>query len=234
MEARTWHIYALVDPREPEVIRYIGKTYQRPSARLSTHVREAKRRSRRNHRLNWILGLLRLGVTPQLNVLFSGRNSDWVRAERAWIAVCRAAGLPLVNGTDGGDGFAGQHSPQTKERIRRSVLEQSARPVVCVETGEQFPSATAAARANGSASLGGLGYSLRTGHRYKGMHWRYADRDPVVSVSKRERPVRCVETGQRFESGQAAANSVGRSKSAIRVAIREQQCSGGYHWEYTA
>lgn len=45
------------------------------------------------------------------------------------------------------------------------------------------------------------------------------------------RPVRCVETGERFPSAAAAARSVGRAGSNILDAIRRGGACGGKHWE---
>ena len=48
-----------------------------------------------------------------------------------------------------------------------------------------------------------------------------------------KKAVRCVETGEVFESGAAAARSIGiKSRGKIGDAINSGKRCGGYHWEY--
>ena len=47
------------------------------------------------------------------------------------------------------------------------------------------------------------------------------------------RPVRCVETGEVFESIAAAAERIGMYQSSVSQAVRGvAETAGGYHWEY--
>ena len=47
------------------------------------------------------------------------------------------------------------------------------------------------------------------------------------------RPVRCVETGEVFESIAAAAERIGMYQSSVSKAVRgKTETAGGYHWEY--
>ncbi len=55
------NIYVLIDPRTNE-IRYVGKTSQPLSGRLSSHRFDAKNST--SHRARWIAKLIRLGYNP--------------------------------------------------------------------------------------------------------------------------------------------------------------------------
>jgi hypothetical protein len=43
--------------------------------------------------------------------------------------------------------------------------------------------------------------------------------------------VRCVETGETFETGAAAGERYGVTRAAISYAIKKGTSSGGFHWE---
>jgi hypothetical protein len=91
------YIYALVDPRDPLVARYIGKA-DNPADRLNRHCREARLHSRPIH--CWIRKLGREGIRPIMHVLQA--TGDWESAERAMIAEAKENGAPLLNVAIGG------------------------------------------------------------------------------------------------------------------------------------
>ena len=103
------------------------------------------------------------------------------------------------------------------------------RPVICYETGVEYESAAAAARAVNvphlhvsSACKGGLA---------GGYHWYYADQPkPEPGSFKNNRPVVCWETDQVFSSTQEAAEWAGTTVSGIYTSLRTKSPSGGYHW----
>lgn len=62
-------VYYLADPREPHIIKYIGRTSVSTADRLSNHISEAKyRKNRKPNRMAkrhiWIIGLLEEGIKP--------------------------------------------------------------------------------------------------------------------------------------------------------------------------
>jgi hypothetical protein len=127
-------LYALADPTSGEV-RYIGKTVAAPKARLSEHVYAAKRE--RNHRACWIRSVGR----PEMRVLAVVTDELGAETERRAIAVFRARGARLVNGTEGGEGTPGvRFKAETRARLsevrkaewrsgaRRSKAQPGARP----------------------------------------------------------------------------------------------------------
>ena len=111
------------------------------------------------------------------------------------------------------------------------------RPVVCIETGEEFPSSAAAARAVGVASKGKVSDACRNKNKTcGGFHWRFKDEEEI-SVNQiletQNRAVRCVETGEIFPTATAAGASIGVTRKAItRACTQSQFTSGGKHWEY--
>lgn len=115
----------LVDPRAPEVPRYIGKTSQGLSRRLVGHLFEAKSGTR-NHKANWIRSLVAEGITPEITPLVVARSEDELNGlECAWIARVRELGLPLCNQTDGGEGAAGNYgrknTPETIAKMKAAA-----------------------------------------------------------------------------------------------------------------
>ncbi len=104
-------IYALVDPRD-NAIRYVGKTRQKLSSRLSGHLACAK--YRRNHRERWIFSLLDNGLKPCIVALDSVEDSEADQSEIWWIAKMRDAGCDLTNATAGGDG--GRLSQESEDK----------------------------------------------------------------------------------------------------------------------
>jgi len=142
-------IYVLIDPRNQE-IRYVGKTTQRLSDRLSCH-RTGARRGDRDWRSRWIAKLLRCGYDPIILLVQEVDSTEWDLAENYWIKYYRSMGCRLTNGTEGGeDGpvftaevraqrsaaltgvnnpfFGREHSPQTRRRISEARTGSTATP----------------------------------------------------------------------------------------------------------
>lgn len=105
-----------------------------------------------------------------------------------------------------------------------------AKGVVCLETGEIYKSSAAAARAIG-VTCQSIRDAVYNGTRSGGRHWYQEGRYPGDAFFKggRSIPVRCVETGESFESIAEAARAKGVSKSGIIQAV-SGRC-GGFHWE---
>lgn len=131
------NIYVLIDPRTNE-IRYVGKTVQSLSERLTGH-RHAARRGGKSHRDRWIAQLLRCGYDVRIERVQLVSSECWEEAEKHWIAYYWSIGCPLTNMTDGGDcgptlpgelnPFYGRtHSDETRDTIRQSRLGTVATP----------------------------------------------------------------------------------------------------------
>ena len=106
MNPSTTFIYGLVDPRSPEVIRYVGKAND-VEERLRRHLRMGKRGFRHNNKLlKWIEELLAAELKPSIVVLEEVCFDDWQQCEKRWIVKMREANPDLLNLSSGGDGLA--------------------------------------------------------------------------------------------------------------------------------
>ena len=110
----TVSIYALFDPRKPDVVRYVGKTCMKIETRRTRHVGEA-RRGLKNHRGYWIRSLLVDGVIPGVRLLAEVPVDSWQTHEKQFIAKYRET---LVNSTDGGEGL---ENPSKETRLKMSI-----------------------------------------------------------------------------------------------------------------
>lgn len=133
--------------------------------------------------------------------------------------------------------FADQ--PRPDESAFADGRARRRRAIVCYETGEEFPSVTAAAKAVGLKRTAGVSTAAKNGGVAGGYHWYYADEPRPTSFEVKDtkiaakRPVICVETGQTFDSLKDAAAAIGvKSSSNFIAAIKENRTLGGYHWRY--
>lgn len=102
-----WFIYTLHDPREPDVVRYVGWTID-PKKRLASHIRAARNLRDKTHCGEWKHSLLEVGVEPVLVVIGRGSGVGWEEAERRWIRYYRdVSEAELTNISAGGGGALG-------------------------------------------------------------------------------------------------------------------------------
>lgn len=159
------------------------------------------------------------------------------------------------------DYIAEETAPKAvSERARRLISERSSVKVICIETGEVYPSLRAAAKANGTSNSRICNCCKGRGHKAGGYHWAYYDPSKpeehymaLLEKSKekwarthirtekqrrtiRERsskPVKCVETGTRYVSQTAASKATGIGKACISdCCTGRQKTAGGFHWAY--
>lgn len=91
-------IYGLVDPREPDLVRYVGMA-ERFLDRFLAHLREAKG-DRYSRRGEWITGLQKSGLLPDmvvLEVVQCHRQRYLEGRERYWITKYVLAGQADLN-----------------------------------------------------------------------------------------------------------------------------------------
>lgn len=97
---KTTFIYILFDPRLESNKCYVGKS-DNPILRLSQHLRKINRKTKK---VDWIRGLKKLNLTPELFIADEVNINEWIFWERYWITQMKVWGFNLVNGTEGGDG----------------------------------------------------------------------------------------------------------------------------------
>lgn len=117
-------IYTLSSTRDPNNIRYVGKTKQTLNRRLQGHLCDARKSKKsgyyQNHNYNWINKELREGysiIIEELDSLEFKENEDWKWFEQYWICQMKIWGFNLNNLTEGGDGNQNQHF--SKESIEK-------------------------------------------------------------------------------------------------------------------
>jgi hypothetical protein len=108
-------IYALFDPRFPEIIRYVGKTEKSLHHRLNRHLSDAKR-GIKNHRCNWIRSLLDAGLIPTIKLLEIASEDNWKDCERRLIF---ENSKTITNCTIGGEGLCNP-PVEVREKISKA------------------------------------------------------------------------------------------------------------------
>lgn len=114
-----FQIYALIDPREPDVIRYVGQTQKTLDQRLKEHLRLCVLKAH-THKNHWLLKVIADGRVPLIRCIETCETREQANvAERAWINFGREQAWPLTNQTDGGYGGA------PTEEVRQRLAELS-------------------------------------------------------------------------------------------------------------
>lgn len=81
---KMFSVYSITDPREPEILRYVGATRKPLGERLSEHVYIA-RKTPTNPFRKWIKSLCDSGIRPKINLLQACSGSEIVEAESRFI-----------------------------------------------------------------------------------------------------------------------------------------------------
>lgn len=167
-------VYALSDPRNPSLPRYIGKTKTSPRRRLSAHRCWAK--SHRDTPLgDWINSLSQISLVPTIYVLETLVDGAKQR-EEYWISFFRPLGT-LTNRSNGDGPLGLKQGPPCKlnQDITRPILmacnEKRKKPVIAIETGQTFPSIREAVREL-DCSYNGFKEAMKMGWKCRGVHWK--------------------------------------------------------------
>ena len=91
-------VYALLDPRKPDHVMYVGKTNQHPLVRLEGHLTDAKCSRYSTPCCNWVIDLLNQRTSPTIAVLqVVAPEEDLEGLEQAWIRHYRLLGQAKLN-----------------------------------------------------------------------------------------------------------------------------------------
>lgn len=114
-------IYSLADPRNPNDIKYIGKTKDYIK-RLKSHIAEAKKdRHKLTRSVNWIRSLLKENIIPLMEIIDVVDLKDWELFEKHYISLYRSWGFTLYNHHEGGSvGINGNLSKESKYKLRET------------------------------------------------------------------------------------------------------------------
>lgn len=116
-------MYALVNPINNE-IRYVGKTTQSLTERLSKHLHDSLKNKHKT--ACWIKSLKKLDMTPNIVELDFVVNDSWIECEQFWIMYFKFLGANLTNHTKGGEGLIGHaHSEETKNKLKNALTGRS-------------------------------------------------------------------------------------------------------------
>jgi hypothetical protein len=112
-------IYALHEPENKFLVRYVGKTTLAAEKRRDQHYWAATHpiKKRRSPLCDWIRSR---GIVPDVIVLEEDPE-DIDEAERWWIAELKSKGVPLLNVTSGGDGQPKGYVPSAETRAKVSA-----------------------------------------------------------------------------------------------------------------
>lgn len=105
-------IYGLVDSKEPERIKYVGKTHQKVNKRIHDHIRESyKLKTKKDY---WIQSVLSNLGDINIKIIEICDQTNWLEKEKYWISRLD----DLTNTSKGGDGGRGLKSTMTYEELR--------------------------------------------------------------------------------------------------------------------
>lgn len=171
--ADTWFVYALVDSRAHNEIRYIGIT-NNPRSRLTLHLSQSQREGWKKSR--WVGSVISSGGDVWMRVIASGLSQeDAMATEVQLIAEYRALGARLMNLTDGGDGAAGQ-AQSAETRAKRSAA---------LKGRQRSPESTALQ----AEALRGRELSLETRTKMSAAHINRYRNDPAQIERQRQNTI---------------------------------------------
>lgn len=122
LSTRIAYIYALVDPRDEAVIRYIGKS-ENPKARLVAHCLESRRKA--TYCSHWVTSLMKDNLSPKMVILAVVPWSEWQKHEREFIKKHKTD--KLTNGNEGGVG-GGIPENWVRDKMRESQKRKHSDP----------------------------------------------------------------------------------------------------------
>lgn len=211
-------IYLLVDPRNPFVARYVGRSVNglaRPRQHLYPKDIE------RTHVKNWVRSLAHDSVQPMIIV---AEHVDWNedsvqlneilnQREVFWIAKLRSEGHPLTNMTDGGFGVIG-------------MTEESKRKIGDANRGPRGPQKCGRRHPLFGKKLPERIVSMRRGKKQ-------AEETIQKRVAHLKKAVECLNDGRTFPSAKDAAVKLGVKYETLKVAAsRETPMRNGLHVRY--
>ena len=212
-------IYTLSSSRNPNEIRYVGKTKQTLKRRLQGHICCAKKAKAEgkvtNHTYNWINHELELGNTiiiEELDSMEFEENESWDWLEIYWIEQMKIWGFSLTNIRPGGED---NHIPiPEKELIRRR-----AQKIIGVARDKMTKEAI-------SRGLTGITRSEET-----------KDKVRKSIIAKQGRPVHQFSLDGKFikewEACSVAADTLGIDRANLNSCCRgKKKTCGGFIWKY--
>ena len=181
------------------------------------------------------------------------REQYWIAFFHTYINDPDCRGYNTTRGGDGTVGYKWNEESKKKLSSAKKGIHHSeeynarlskitgGRDIICIETGQVYHGESAAGRITKIRHIGECCRHQR--EIAGGYHWAYVDdldwqtkfaefQNKEKHITKfAKRAVRCIETGDEFESIAAANKSLG-AEYCINRAIRLGYKAAGYHWEY--
>lgn len=213
-------IYTLTSTRNPNDIRYVGKTTQILERRLQGHLCDAKRIKKlgktNRYSLNWINKELNDGyeiIIEELDSMIFENKNEWKWLEKYWIAQLKIWGFSLTNLTEGGEDNYLPHPTEETIRKRAEKIIGKARDL---ETKKKI-----------SKKLTGITRTEETKEKV---------RKSIINIQGK--PVKQYDKFGNFikewECGATAARELGLDKSNLNaVCKRRKKSCGGFIWRYS-
>lgn len=142
------------------------------------------------------------------------------------------------------DKYKQKQAEKTRERWDNGCFDEVfCKPVMCLETGEIYKSATEASKAT-KISRTDIGKCCnKISRATHGYHWifydgkNYTEDERYLMIKQignsRGIKIKCVETGKIYNSIKEAADDVGGDNSSIGKTLKgRNKTSYGYHWVY--
>ena len=180
---------------------------------------------------------------PKVECIETGEIFEQPKAAAEWIGVHPSNITKVCRGeqlTAGDKHWKYVNEPPELKAKREALIKSSAKKtpnehsrvrIRCVETKEIYSSVSEAAKAL-NINRSGISNALRGKARTAGpYHWEYVDDKRPAKYGCRK--IKCIETGDTYQSVQQAATSLGINRSCISNALRgKTKKAGELHWEY--
>lgn len=207
-------IYALFDPRNPKLVKYVGKTIRPLRRRLAGH---NCTKSMANLELKaWIESLKSDGIFPSACVLETVSIENLKSREESWIAFYKPLGLLNRSYGDGSKGLEGYVSPLnraiTAARNRLGLSKESIEKIRQHNLGKKMPQ---------DVKEKMLSSDYHTANRAKMQ---------AINESKRKSII-CVETGEIVPSVYVAVSTLKRGWPKIKKHIESGLPLDGKTWK---
>lgn len=130
-----------------------------------------------------------------------------------------------------------------RKKVNKDKVKTNSMLVKCIETGKIYRTLAEAGKDTGCnpKTISSVCKKIRGYKSTGGYHWEFVE---VTSAEEQNRygmvgnrkPVRCIETGEAFDSIRAAMRemnfSSGVEAGIVNVCKGKRKTAGGYHWEY--
>lgn len=203
------YVYKIIfDIPEPHVV-YVGSSTQSPSERLSHHAAIQQKPTRLN-------ALIRANGKEHFHIEIIEHVADYAKRferEHYWT-------LQFKDSPDNCNECIGNEK-SAEMRVAASINSYRNRDVICENDGKLYRSCSAAAQEYGLLVNDVSECCARHLRQSKGYYFRYADEDRDLYITywntgiKRNRRIRCVETGVIYKNSVEAAKALGVHHTSI-------------------